>query len=336
MMSRFTIVVSVIACQLPVLPLNAQDDAQKPQQELWIQDFAKAKAEAKAAQKDLLVDFTGSDWCGWCIKLDSEVFSQEAFRTTAPQHFVLVKLDYPRNENLVTKEIRAQNEQLQSEYSIQGFPTILLMDDEGRVYAQTGYQQGGPDSYNEMLAGLREKGSGFKAALAVAAKQAGVERAKTLDDALGQLEEEVADAYHFALMQEIVAIDADGKAGLKDKYDAKVKKIELNRQIQQASQELGKLVNDDMQSGDGDKAIAKLDAVIQEPKNTMRHQMALFFKGMIIMDTSGDAKAAIAALEAGQKLAPDSPIGQRIAQVLPEIKKQSEDGKKDGGEQGGK
>ena len=72
-----------------------------------IQDFAKAKEAAKAAKKDLLIDFTGSDWCGWCIKLDEEVFSKDEFKKEAPTHFVLVKLDYPRNKDLVTDEIRA-------------------------------------------------------------------------------------------------------------------------------------------------------------------------------------------------------------------------------------
>ena len=66
----------------------AQEVAQEAE---WIQNFTDAKAKAKAEKKHLLIDFTGSDWCGWCIKLDEEVFSKEAFKTEAPKHFVLVK-----------------------------------------------------------------------------------------------------------------------------------------------------------------------------------------------------------------------------------------------------
>ena len=66
---------------------------------VWQTKFEDAKTKAKADKKFLLVDFTGSDWCGWCIKLKQEVFDQEAFQKEAPQRFVLVELDFPRRSN---------------------------------------------------------------------------------------------------------------------------------------------------------------------------------------------------------------------------------------------
>ena len=61
----------------------------------WLEDFEKAKAQAKAENKKILLDFTGSDWCGWCIKLDKEVFSQQAWKDYAAKNLVLVELDFP-------------------------------------------------------------------------------------------------------------------------------------------------------------------------------------------------------------------------------------------------
>ena len=121
----------------------------------WHTDFDAAKTLAAKEGKDLLVDFTGSDWCGWCIKLRKEVFDQEAFKKGVFDHFVLVELDFPRDRSKLSKETRAQNEQLKNRFAIRGFPTILLCDAEGRPYARTGYQPGGGEKYLAHLKTLK-------------------------------------------------------------------------------------------------------------------------------------------------------------------------------------
>lgn len=291
----------------------------------WVQDFAKAKAQAKSEKKHLLVDFTGSDWCGWCIKLDQEVFSKDVFKTEAPKSFVLVKLDFPKDESLVTPEIKAQNEKLQEQFAIQGFPTILLMDAEGRPYAQTGYEKGGPDKYLTMLADMKKKGDAFDAAMLRADGKKDGERAKALGEALDALDAEVVEAYHLASMEEIVKLDADGKAGVKAKYETKVKEIAEAKAVTAEVQALQEMLNPFMQSGEGDKALAKLEELIKAPKNVGQHQAALFFKGMVIMDTSGDTKAALEALAAAKALKPTSPIGKQIDMIEPQIRKHAEE-----------
>jgi thioredoxin-related protein len=294
--------------------------AQDTKQELWMTDFAAARAKAKAENKDLLVDFTGSDWCGWCIKLDEEVFSKDEFKNSAPANFVLVKLDYPKDKTILTEKLIAQNSELQTKYSVQGFPTILLMDADGDVFGQAGYEAGGPAPYNEMLGKKQKAGSGFKAAKAKAMTKKGIERAQALADCLGSLEEQVAQSYHFDIMNEIVQLDADGKAGLKEKYSELVAKIQASRDLQAAGEELQALIGEHMEKGEGEAALAKLEKVIAKPKTPLHQQMAMFFKGMVIMDTTQDVKAAVAALEAASKLAPKSPIAERIQQILPQIK----------------
>ena len=141
----------------------ADDDAKAEQR--WFADFDAAVEVAKKEGKDLLVDFTGSDWCGWCIRLHKEVFVHDAFYGEASKNFVLVALDFPRKQELKDKVPNPErNEELQEKYGIQGFPTILLMNVEGEVFGKTGYRDGGPEKYVEHLAELTKSGKAMVAA----------------------------------------------------------------------------------------------------------------------------------------------------------------------------
>ena len=85
---------------------------------IWTEDFEKAKATAAAEGKDLLVDFTGSDWCSWCKKLDKEVFDADLFIAESPRHFVNVTLDYPTDKSRMSQETITQNELLKEPCAI--------------------------------------------------------------------------------------------------------------------------------------------------------------------------------------------------------------------------
>ena len=78
----------------------------------WSSDFAASMKLAADSKEDLLVDFTGSDWCGWCIKLNKEVFSLEPFKAGVKDKFVLVEVDFPKDESKLSEETRKQNEEL--------------------------------------------------------------------------------------------------------------------------------------------------------------------------------------------------------------------------------
>ena len=122
----------------------------------WFTDFDEASAEAKSSGLPILLDFTGSDWCGWCIRLDKEVFSQPEFKAYASKSLVLVKLDFPR-AGKQSNALKKQNEALSKKYEIRGFPTIVLVSPEGEEIERTGYQRGGAAEYvshlKELLAG---------------------------------------------------------------------------------------------------------------------------------------------------------------------------------------
>ena len=81
-------------------------------EEGWTSDFEAAKKQAAEENKSLLIDFTGSDWCGWCIRLQEEVFSKDEFKKGVAEDYVLVEIDFPQNEAKLSDETKAQNEKL--------------------------------------------------------------------------------------------------------------------------------------------------------------------------------------------------------------------------------
>ena len=112
----------------------------------WLTKFDDAVAKAKAENKQVLMDFTGSDWCGWCIKLDREVFSTPEFQEFAQKNLVLLKVDFPRRKELPGGE-KAQNEALAKKYEIEGYPTIVVLNPNGQKAGQLGYVEGGPKAF---------------------------------------------------------------------------------------------------------------------------------------------------------------------------------------------
>lgn len=116
----------------------------------WLSDISKAQTEAKANHKLLLLDFTGSDWCIWCKKLHAEVFSKPEFQDYAKDHLVLMTVDFPRQSPLAP-EVRKQNEELAAKYGIQGFPTIIVLNGDGKQVGELGYQPGGATAFVQEL-----------------------------------------------------------------------------------------------------------------------------------------------------------------------------------------
>jgi protein disulfide-isomerase len=117
----------------------------------WQTDFAKASQQAAQEHKYILLDFTGSDWCPWCIKMDKEVFNQSQFSDFALKNLVLVKLDFPRKAAQSPAE-KSQNEDLAKKFGIEGFPTYVLLDPSGKeVRRQVGYLQGGATAFMDWL-----------------------------------------------------------------------------------------------------------------------------------------------------------------------------------------
>ena len=117
----------------------------------WTDDYDAALKRAAAEKKLVLADFSGSDWCGWCKKLDQEVFDTEVFRSAATNEYVLLMIDSPQDQDLLSEKAKEQNPKLVEKYKVRGFPSVLVLDAKGKVVFQCGYEKGGPKKYLKML-----------------------------------------------------------------------------------------------------------------------------------------------------------------------------------------
>jgi thiol-disulfide isomerase/thioredoxin len=214
---------------LLLLPLSAAT---------WTSDFDAALKEAKASSKTVLIDFTGSDWCAWCIKLRKEVFDQPEFEAAAKDKFVLVELDYPKDKARLTEAVVKQNEGLLKRYPIKGYPTILLCDGEGRPFAATAYQEGGPAKYLPHLDELLAKRGARDKAFTEAEGKEGVEKAKLLISALEglQLDPPMIAANYAEIAEQIKKADPNDETGFAKNEGAQARFTEFMTKLGESRQ----------------------------------------------------------------------------------------------------
>lgn len=119
----------------------------------WLTDLPKAQAKAKEEKKIVLINFTGTDWCPFCVKLDKEVLKTKEFADFAKESAVLMIADFPR-KTTQPAELKKANQALQKKYGVEGFPTLVVVDSEGKKLGeQVGYGGGGPKA---VIAGLKK------------------------------------------------------------------------------------------------------------------------------------------------------------------------------------
>ncbi len=129
-----------------VIGVNAQD---------WQTDLSKAKEIAVEKDQNIILVFSGSDWCAPCIKLEQEIFSSEEFKTYAKDNYVMLKADFPRKKkNKLSEEQQAKNAALADKYNSRGFfPLVLVLDAKGNIVRKTAYKKVTPKEYIEILNG---------------------------------------------------------------------------------------------------------------------------------------------------------------------------------------
>jgi protein disulfide-isomerase len=121
----------------------------------WETNMEKATQVSMKTKKPLLLFFTGSDWCGWCIRLQNEVLKTPEFAAWAKENVVLVEVDFPRRSPQ-QPEIQKQNSELQQLFQVQGYPTVWFSNPtkkDGKInldkLGSTGYVAGGPSVWLE-------------------------------------------------------------------------------------------------------------------------------------------------------------------------------------------
>jgi len=121
---------------------------------LWRMDLPGALSQARSENKLVLLDFTGSDWCPWCIKFDQDVLSTGQFASYAAAKLILVKLDFPRHTPQ-SDELRRANQVLYNQFHVDGYPTYILLNANGNELGrQVGYLAGGPNAFISELEGF--------------------------------------------------------------------------------------------------------------------------------------------------------------------------------------
>ncbi len=276
---------------------------------VWLTDFDAGKAQAAAEKKSMLVDFSGSDWCGWCIKLDQEVFSQDAFIKEATNQYVLVVLDFPRDEAKIPAEQRQKNEALAKQLGVQGFPTVFVCDADGKVLAQTGYRPGGPEAYLKHLAALLGGKETLKKLQEAAAAASGVEKAKLLEQILKLAEEGIDIGNPEPIAKEIIALDANNEAGLRNKYQLRVGLTEAMQAVEKR---------------DLDGASKLFDRLLEDLKPTGEDlQQVQFMRGGIFHERK-DLDGVLTCLRAALDAAPESDMAPRIKAMIERFSREKE------------
>ncbi len=276
----------------------------------WTSDFEAAKKEAAKSGKDLLVDFTGSDWCGWCIKLNKEVFQHDEFKDGVKDSFVLVELDFPRDKSIISDETLAQNKELGKKYAVRGYPTILLLDAEGRPYAKTGYRKGGPEAYVAHLNEFRKSREARDEAFKKAAASEGVEKAKALVEGLDSLaiSEAAMDKFYGETIAKIKETDPEDETGYTERGAVKERLMAFQKSLQ------GFAKNKDWQG-----ATALVDETVEKggiPKNEM---FGVEMMRVMISAEQGKFDDAIKSLDGLGEKYPDLSANPRLQQLRKQL-----------------
>lgn len=269
----------------------------------WSTDFAASKKVAQETNKDLLLNFTGSDWCVWCIQLHKEVFSEEAFKTGVKDKFVLVELDFPQDSSKLSAETIKQNADLAVKYPVPGYPSILLCDAKGLPFAKTGYQPGGPEAYVKHLDELREKRAVRDQAFASAAKSEGVAKAKELVAALNamNLPDEMVVNFYGDVIAQIKAADPKDETGFAKAAAAKAREAAIESELQVL-----------VQKNDMDGALVLVDKTLKEGGFSVESTQQMMMTRAMIFAQQSKFDEAMKAADEAKSLAPDSEMAAGI------------------------
>jgi tetratricopeptide (TPR) repeat protein len=302
-----------------------------------------AKKTAKESGRDVLIDFSASDWCSWCIRLTKEVFTTEIWKKESSKKYVMIFLDFPRGE-IISKEQKEYNYNVARQFMITGYPTVFLLDSGGRPYAKTGYQQGGPEKYLAHLEAFTNRKQERDDLLKQAKGTAQEKRLPLLEKVITQLNQWEVDFGYPEIKEEIVSLDADNKNGLKLKYAVELaqdyqnkgnkEKVEFYLNIvKQLDPNKGKKLEIDIkideiqskyfQSQDWNGALAALNK-LTESKPEGESAQDIYYSIALVYYKLNDNDKTIENLEKALNYAPDSELGKRIKKTLDNMKQQKQ------------
>ncbi|HMO12680.1 MAG TPA: thioredoxin family protein [Pirellulaceae bacterium] len=221
--ARFSLITLLFSFHLLALHVEGRANCLVATDDIWSEDAATTVAESISGGRDILVLFTGSDWCPPCIQLETKILSQTDFQSGVKDKFLLLRLDYPRNSEQQAA-IKEQNTEWAKRYGITSFPTVMLLDPKQRPYAFTGFRDDTPEAYATHISNLQQIRVSRDEFFAQAEAAQGDERANLLDQGLSQMTIEIAEVYYETVIEEIASLDKEDKLGLRSKYFAAIDK----------------------------------------------------------------------------------------------------------------
>ena len=211
----------------------------------WMTDFEAAKAKSVAENKPMLIDFTGSDWCTWCIKLKQDVLSKNEFEQYIADKFIPVEVDVPQNAAKVGGEEQLEkNRQICEEYGVEGFPTVMVVTPEGFVAGGIGHSVDMEEALQLLDTALINVEN-----LEKAKSLQGIEKAGVLLPVYVSLQESFGTAAR-SLRDEIIALDPQDELGMQQQ-------VRIEQQQEQLLEKLSSVPE-----GDYDAAIAVVEAAL--------------------------------------------------------------------------
>lgn len=277
----------------------------------WTADLAAAQTRAAREGHDLLLVFTGSDWCRPCIQLHDEVWSKPAFIEAASRHWELVVIDHPQGKDVIDAPTRARNEALRTRFAVNSWPTVFLADAEGRPYARTkDYRPGGPSAWLEQLRALQANKALRDGRRKQADASEGRARAEQIDAALRACGDFLPLAPYAAWIDELIASDPEDEGGFAARW-------RMQRAADALENELPALAK----AGEWQQLVAKIDAFLADhrPSGVVR-QKALYWHGVGLLRIDA-ADKAVTSLEEAVSLGADTEYGARSRQLLERAKK---------------
>jgi len=150
-MTKKVIILSVVITLIMISACVAENpEGNKEDNIAWFTNLEDAQKIAQEKNIPIFIHFTGSDWCGWCWKLEEEVYSKPVFQDYVADNMVMVKIDFPKKIKL-PEDVVTYNRELATKFGIQGFPTVQLLNPDRTPIAKTGYQDGGAEKYIDHL-----------------------------------------------------------------------------------------------------------------------------------------------------------------------------------------
>lgn len=290
----------------------------------WETDLDSALKKAEGTNKSVLVEFTGSDWCGYCTILKKNVLDTNDFAEAAKDRFVLVELDFPRKK-IIEAEQAKKNTAWKDKLKISGYPTIVLMDDKGKPFGNLVGSVDTTDDFLKIVSTWEKKRESRDQLFAEALKAEGLEKAKILVQALGMMPDDYYAPFYPEALNEIKLLDKDDSLGFQAKLLRK-------KTLQDQADNLMKIFmkyRKDVQTNDKEalqaavKARQKEFMVFFNEEGTLPEikQRILFQTEFIDSSERRNTEKMIETLKKIEALAPESGEGKHVASFIEQLQK---------------